>query len=215
MHRLRVGRASVLCGCVRLAASRDRTFIDEQFLVLGVDPDAEARALTRQLEKNGFFVVRRVRGQNFSALGFSDAQDVPQKVRVITRRGIALALDRAGVDAAVAGRSLRADRRAGARHAGRGRRRLRRDLRARAPRCAGRGVHRGVSRPRLGFRRCGRRRRARAHRQHAGRVARAAVLRVRLRRAGDDAPSATDSRRARPRRPRVAAERAPSRPRPK
>jgi hypothetical protein len=68
-------------------------FHDEQFLVFGVDPDAEARALTRQLEKNGFFVARRVRGQNFSALGFSDARDVPQKVRVITRRGIALALD--------------------------------------------------------------------------------------------------------------------------
>jgi hypothetical protein len=80
-----------LLGCA--SQQQGPYFHDEQFLVLGVDPEAEARALTRQLEKNGFFVARRVHGQNFSALGFSDAQDVPQKVRVVTRRGIALALD--------------------------------------------------------------------------------------------------------------------------
>jgi hypothetical protein len=81
----------LLAGCASQAEGP--YFHDEQFLVLGVDPDAEARAEIRQLEKKGFFVARRVRGQNFSALGFSDARDVAQKVRVITRRGIALALD--------------------------------------------------------------------------------------------------------------------------
>jgi hypothetical protein len=45
------------------------------------------------MEKNGFYEMRRVRGQNFCALGFGNARDLPLKVRVVTRRGIALALD--------------------------------------------------------------------------------------------------------------------------
>ena len=59
----------------------------------GVDPDHEARSLTAQMEKNGFVELRRVRGQNFTALGFGNRRDVPLKVRVVTKRGIELALD--------------------------------------------------------------------------------------------------------------------------
>jgi hypothetical protein len=66
---------------------------DERYLVIGVRPDAEAMTLKAQLEKAGFPMLRRVDGQNFTALGFGDAQGDPIKVRVVTARGIELALD--------------------------------------------------------------------------------------------------------------------------
>jgi hypothetical protein len=68
-------------------------FGDDRYLVVGVDPDTESRALVRQLEKKGYYVQLRVRGKTFSALGFADEQDVPQKVRIVTVRGIEVALD--------------------------------------------------------------------------------------------------------------------------
>lgn len=72
-------------------------FGDERFLRFGVDPSAEADALTAQLERAGYTLARRVRGQYFTALGFVDTQGLPSVLRVVTARGIALALDaRAG-----------------------------------------------------------------------------------------------------------------------
>jgi hypothetical protein len=66
---------------------------DEQYLVFGVHPDAEAVALAAQIEASGYPLARRVSGQSFTALGFVDEQGLPSKVRVVTSRGIALALD--------------------------------------------------------------------------------------------------------------------------
>jgi hypothetical protein len=88
--------AALGCGCA--AQPRSPFFGDERFLVLGVDPDAEADALARQLEDNGYRVEQRLRGQHFSALGAADAERVATKVRVMTARGIALALDAAATD---------------------------------------------------------------------------------------------------------------------
>ncbi|MGD8863545.1 MAG: hypothetical protein PVI30_26260 [Myxococcales bacterium] len=68
-------------------------FGDERFLMLGVDPEREAQALVEQLERNGFSLERRLVGKHFTALGFAEAGGEPGPVRVLTVRGIALALD--------------------------------------------------------------------------------------------------------------------------
>jgi hypothetical protein len=86
-----------LAGACALAACASQPpspyFGDEKFLVVGVDPDAEARSLSAQMDKNGYHVLTRARGKTFTALGFGDAHDVPLKARVVTLRGIELALD--------------------------------------------------------------------------------------------------------------------------
>jgi hypothetical protein len=97
--RMRCSRAAVACliaaglccGCASQPPSP--FFQDERFLVLGVDPDAETDALARQLEANGFRIVERLRGRHFGALGAAGPDGIPAKVRVVTARGIALALD--------------------------------------------------------------------------------------------------------------------------
>jgi hypothetical protein len=61
--------------------------------VLGVDPDAETDAVARQLEASGFAILERLRGRYFGALGAAGPDGRPAKVRVVTGRGIALALD--------------------------------------------------------------------------------------------------------------------------
>ena len=82
-----------MLGCACAGQPRSPFFGDERFLVVGVDPDAEADALARALESSGFRVVQRLRGQHFRALGAVDASGAAVKVRVVTARGIALALD--------------------------------------------------------------------------------------------------------------------------
>lgn len=67
-------------------------FDDDKFLVLGVDPDREANALVTQFEAAGHRLQRRLTGRHFTALGFVDGLGAPIAVRVVTRRGIALAL---------------------------------------------------------------------------------------------------------------------------
>ena len=69
-------------------------FGDEKLIVLGVSPDTEADTLAQQLAKSGLREARRVRGKHFTALGFGpDGNPLNQTdVRVITGRGIALAL---------------------------------------------------------------------------------------------------------------------------
>jgi hypothetical protein len=81
------------CGAGCAAQPPSPFFNDERFLVLGVDPNAEVDALARQLETSGFTIVRRLHGQHFGALGAASADGRPVKVRVVTARGIALALD--------------------------------------------------------------------------------------------------------------------------
>lgn len=95
MRRQRLMLLAVACASAGSAcASRQPSpfFGDERYLVLGVDPDAEADRVTADLEKSGYRVTRKLRGQNFSALGADDDAG-PASVRVITLRGIALALD--------------------------------------------------------------------------------------------------------------------------
>jgi len=98
VHRACVAAAALLTAllcCACASQPRSPFFGDERFLVLGVDPDAEADELARQFENNGFRVLQRLRGQHFSALGVAAADGAAVKVRVVTARGIALALDAA------------------------------------------------------------------------------------------------------------------------
>jgi hypothetical protein len=70
-------------------------FGDDRLIVLGVDPDTEADALSHQLAERGLTEVRRIRGKTFTALGYAPAAEPTRQrdVRVITGRGIALALE--------------------------------------------------------------------------------------------------------------------------
>jgi len=73
-------------------------FGDDRLIVLGVDPEAEANALAQQLKGRGLHEARRIRGKTFTALGFAPTaqKDQQSDVRVITGRGIALALQARG-----------------------------------------------------------------------------------------------------------------------
>jgi hypothetical protein len=87
----------LLAGLLAACGSSPRSpfFGDDKLIVVGVDPDAEADALARQLSARGLKEARRVRGKHFTALGFS-ADGNPESqtdVRVISGRGIALALE--------------------------------------------------------------------------------------------------------------------------
>ena len=59
---------------------------DERFLVLGVRPDAEADAVAEELERSGFKVTSKLNGLHFTALGATDADGAPVKVRIVTAR---------------------------------------------------------------------------------------------------------------------------------
>ena len=68
-------------------------FGDERYLRFGVDPDAEAKQVVAHFERAGRRKQVQLRGRHFTALGFVDARGEPAAVRVLTARGIALALD--------------------------------------------------------------------------------------------------------------------------
>lgn len=68
-------------------------FGDEKFLVLGVSPEEEANALSKQLASDGRKEYLRLRGPTFTALGFDEPDGRPGWVRAITQRGIEIALD--------------------------------------------------------------------------------------------------------------------------
>jgi hypothetical protein len=84
--------AAALCACG--APQRSPFFGDEKYLVLGVDPGAEAQALIADLEAQGYEAQPRLRGEHFSALGVIHPDSSNIGVRVVTMRGIALSLDR-------------------------------------------------------------------------------------------------------------------------
>jgi hypothetical protein len=83
----------LMCACASTPAARGPFFDDEKYLRFGVEPSAEADALIKERERIGDGLSLRVRGQHFTALGFVDRQGQPSVVRVVTARGIALALD--------------------------------------------------------------------------------------------------------------------------
>jgi hypothetical protein len=78
-------------GCAG-SAERGPYFGDERFLTLGVDPESEAKVVVKDLAASGHSLSVRTRGRSFVALGF-EAQGAPAHVRIVTGRGIALALD--------------------------------------------------------------------------------------------------------------------------
>jgi hypothetical protein len=84
-----------LCGAACRPPAHGPYFGDDRLIVLGVDPDTEANELSRQLGERGLTETRRIRGKTFTALGYSPAAEpgVQRDVRVITGRGIALALE--------------------------------------------------------------------------------------------------------------------------
>lgn len=84
-------------------------FGDEKLLVVGVDPEAEANAVVHQLEQRGYYEVRRLRGSKFTALGFAPVKEDSDagRVRVVTLRGISLALDSSEPTLLTKGRMLR------------------------------------------------------------------------------------------------------------
>lgn len=66
---------------------------DEKYLRFGVDPDQEADAVVEDQRTRGYVVSRKIAGQHFTALGFMEPNGRSAAVRVVTARGIALALD--------------------------------------------------------------------------------------------------------------------------
>ncbi len=84
--------AALLCACA--STPKSPFFGDEKYLRFGVDPRAEANALIESHAGRGDKLARRIEGKDFTALGFMDAHGVPDAVRIVTTRGIALSLER-------------------------------------------------------------------------------------------------------------------------
>lgn len=68
-------------------------FHDEQYLRFGVDPRSEADTLIKLYQQQSERVALRLVGRDFTALGFMDAQGRSTRARIVTVRGIGLALD--------------------------------------------------------------------------------------------------------------------------
>jgi hypothetical protein len=101
--------AALGCCCACGPPPHGPFFGDEKLLVVGVDPEAEANAVVRQLEQRGYYEVRRLRGSTFTALGFAPVKHDTGagRVRVVTLRGISLALDSSEPTLLTKGRELR------------------------------------------------------------------------------------------------------------
>ena len=68
-------------------------FHDERYLRFGVDPRSEADSLVKLYAEQAEPLALRLSGRDFTALGFMDRQGRSTRARVVTLRGIALALD--------------------------------------------------------------------------------------------------------------------------
>jgi hypothetical protein len=91
MHRLLALLCFAAVGCASQPPSP--FFGDERFLRFGVDPDQEANALIEDQRAHGYAVALKVLGQHFTALGFMEPNGRSTAVRIVTARGIAVALD--------------------------------------------------------------------------------------------------------------------------
>lgn len=78
-------------GCA--SSARAPLFNDAQYLRFGVDPRSEADTLIKNYREQGERLALRVLGHDFTALGFMDRSGRASRARIITLRGIALALD--------------------------------------------------------------------------------------------------------------------------
>lgn len=68
-------------------------FQDDRYLRFGVDPNDEAKAVIEGQKARNYVLAQRQLGRHFTALGFMDKQGRSSAVRVLTARGIAIALD--------------------------------------------------------------------------------------------------------------------------
>jgi hypothetical protein len=84
--------AICLAGCAS-SVPRGPFYGDEKYLHFGLDPRAEADALIKQQSERFEPLALRVEGEHFTALGFMDRSGRATRVRVLTERGIELALD--------------------------------------------------------------------------------------------------------------------------
>jgi hypothetical protein len=78
-------------GCVPRVQSP--YFGDENYIRIGLDPDAEAKALISNHAQQGEGLSLRILGHDFTALGFMDRDGHPQHALILTKRGIEVALD--------------------------------------------------------------------------------------------------------------------------
>src|SRR5690606_26313548 len=90
MSRLaRILLTLALAGC---GAPREPPLL-ERWVRVGTDPEREAEAVARGLEAGGYRATQRIAGDGFVALAFVREADDRRAVRVITRIGVAVALD--------------------------------------------------------------------------------------------------------------------------
>src|SRR4051812_17309771 len=88
------GAAILLLGLVACASTpKGPVFHDDQYLRFGVDPDQEANAVIESQKERDYRLAQRLIGQHFTALGFMDKGGRSTAVRILTLRGIAVALD--------------------------------------------------------------------------------------------------------------------------
>src|SRR5690606_38914637 len=96
--RIPVVTAALLIGACGSAAPPPSPEV--AFLQVGVDPHEEARAVERSLAEGGFRVRARTEGRTFVALALENEERGETAVRVVTRRGIGLAIDVPGEQSA-------------------------------------------------------------------------------------------------------------------
>jgi hypothetical protein len=83
--------SALLVGCATTQPAP--LFNDAQYLRFGIDPRSEADTLVKNYADQGERLALRSVGQNFTALGFMDRSGRATRARIVTMRGIALALD--------------------------------------------------------------------------------------------------------------------------
>lgn len=82
---------ALLTGCA--TTPRAPFFNDAQYLRFGVDPRSEAETLVNNYAEHGERQALRIVGKDFTALGFMDRSGRSTRARIVTMRGIAVALD--------------------------------------------------------------------------------------------------------------------------
>jgi hypothetical protein len=82
-----------LCASCATAQPQSPFFEDAKYLRFGVDPRAEADELVKDYAQRNEALALRIIGHDFTALGFMDRAGRATRTRILTLRGIALALD--------------------------------------------------------------------------------------------------------------------------
>jgi len=87
--------AAILLFALSACASTpsEPVFHDDRYLRFGVDPDQEANAVIESQKERQYRLAQRLVGKHFTALGFMDRGGRSSAVRILTLRGIGVALD--------------------------------------------------------------------------------------------------------------------------